>query len=126
MKNTVEGTFGSVSKVFSSVSKGLLVLTDDPDYMSRREEDDLEKPQNPLEGLGYGLRSTITGVAGGISGIIEKPVEGVKKEGVTGFFKGTLRGISGLIIMPISGTLDFFSKTTEGFKNMVSSSEKEV
>lgn len=28
--------------------------------------------------------------------------------------------------MPISGALDFFSKTSEGIKNLVSSSDKEV
>jgi hypothetical protein len=37
-----------------------------------------------------------------------------------GFFKGTLKGVSGLVIMPLSGTLDLLSKTSEGFKNLVS------
>jgi vacuolar protein sorting-associated protein 13A/C len=71
--NTVEGTFGSVSKVLSTMSRGLLFLADDEEFMIRREEDNLERPQNIIEGLGFGLRSTITGIAGGITGVFEKP-----------------------------------------------------
>jgi hypothetical protein len=73
LQNTVEGTFGSVSKVLSTFSRGLLIFTDDQDYISRREEDNFERPANVLDGLGFGLRSTITGIAGGITGLIEKP-----------------------------------------------------
>jgi len=31
--------------------------------------------------------------------------------------KGTYKGLSGLVVKPISGALDFFSKTSEGIKN---------
>ena len=79
-----------------------------------------------MEGIGFGLRSTITGVAGGITGLIEKPYEGAKADGISGFFKGTMKGFGGLLIMPVSGTLDFFSKTSEGIKNHVSSGAREV
>lgn len=48
-----------------------------------------------------------------------KPFEGAKKDGVKGFFKGTLQGISGLIIKPVAGLLDAAAKTTEGIKNTV-------
>ncbi len=74
IQNTVEGTFGSVSKMFSSWSKGMLFITDDPDFINRREEENLEKPSNPIEGLGFGLYSTIAGVAGGLTGLFEKPI----------------------------------------------------
>ena len=126
IKNTVEGTFGSVSKVFSSVSKGLLFIADDPEYINRREEDNLEKPKNVIEGLGFGLRSTMTGVAGGLTGLFEKPIKGAKEEGAKGLLKGTMKGVSGLVVKPLSGALDFFSKTSEGIKNLVSTTDKEV
>ena len=126
VKNTVEGTFGSVSKVLSTVSRGMLVIVDDQDFIERREEDNLERPKNLLEGLGFGLRSTITGVAGGLTGLVEKPIVGAKQEGVKGFFKGTAKGVGGLIIMPISGAIDFFSKTSEGIKNSVNNGERLV
>jgi len=76
LKNTVEGTFGSVSKIFSSLSKGMLFLADDPEFINQREEENLEKPQNPIEGLGFGIRSTMIGLAGGLTGIFEQPIQG--------------------------------------------------
>ena len=76
LKNTVEGTFGSVSKIFSSLSKSMLFLADDPEFINQREEENLEKPQNPIEGLGFGIRSTMTGLAGGLTGIFEQPIQG--------------------------------------------------
>jgi vacuolar protein sorting-associated protein 13A/C len=126
IKNTVQGTFGSASKMLSSVSKGLLFITDDIEFINKREEENMDKPKNVLEGVGYGLKSTFTGVASGITGVFENPIKGAQKEGVKGFMKGTYKGMSGLIVKPISGALDFFSKTSEGIKNTASSQDKEV
>ena len=44
VKNTVEGTFDSVSKIISTVSKGILFIAHDPDYINLREEENLDKP----------------------------------------------------------------------------------
>lgn len=46
-----------------------------------------------------------------------KPIESTKKEGVLGFFKGTAQGLAGLVVKPVTGVVDFASKTTEGLKN---------
>jgi len=43
-----------------------------------------------------------------------------------GFMKGTYKGVSGLIVKPISGTLDFFSKTSEGIKNTAATTQKQI
>lgn len=122
----MQGTFGSASKMISSVSKGLLFITDDMDFIKKREEENMDKPKNVIEGLGYGLKSTFTGIASGITGVIENPIAGAKQGGVSGFFKGTYKGVAGLVVKPISGTLDFFSKTSEGIKNTASFDEKKV
>lgn len=76
--------------------------------------------------MGYGLRSSLTGVAGGVTGLVQKPILGARQEGVTGFLKGTAKGVGGLLVMPISGAIDFFSKTSEGIKNSVNSGERHV
>jgi hypothetical protein len=62
--------------MFSQVSKGLLFITDDIDYINKREEDNMDKPKNVLEGVGYGLKSTFTGIASGITGVFENPYKG--------------------------------------------------
>lgn len=79
-----------------------------------------------IEGVGYGLKSTARGIASGITGVVEKPIEGVKKEGFKGFLKGTYKGLSGLVVKPLSGALDLFSKTSEGIKNTAGPKEKKV
>lgn len=112
--------------MLSSVSKGLLFITDDIDYINKREEENLERPKNALEGVGYGLKSTFTGIASGITGVFENPVKGAKKDGVKGFFVGTYKGMSGLVVKPLSGALDFFSKTSEGIKNTASPKDKQI
>lgn len=57
---------------------------------------------------------------------MEKPIQGAKSGGVKGFFKGTYKGVSGLVVKPISGALDFFSKTSEGIKNTAGPQQKKV
>ena len=126
LKNTVQGTFGSASKMLSSVSKGLLFFTDDTEFINKREEENLDKPKNIIDGVGYGLKSTMNGIASGITGVFENPYKGAKKDGIKGFFTGTYKGVSGLVVKPLTGALDFFSKTAEGIKNTASSSDKEV
>jgi len=121
-QNTVQGFFGSTSKITYSLSKGLLFLTDDADYINKREEENREKPKNALEGLGLGLKSTFTGIASGVTGVIENPIRGAQEGGVKGFLVGTYKGTSGLIVKPISGAIDLISKTSEGIKNTATTS----
>lgn len=50
-------------------------------------------------------------------GVVKKPAQAVSKEGVGGFFKGTLQGVTGLFVKPITGGLDAVSKVSEGVSN---------
>lgn len=109
---------GSVSKISSSVSKGLLMLTNDKDFIYQRDVDTIKKkPKNLLQGLGLGFRSAMNSVGSGISGVVMQPIEESQKGGFIGFMKGTVKGITGLVVKPLSGTLDFISITSEGIKN---------
>ncbi len=67
---------GSVSKISSSVSKGLLMLTNDKDFIYQRDVDTIKKkPKNLLQGLGLGFRSAMNSVGSGISGVVMQPIE---------------------------------------------------
>lgn len=49
MKNTFIGTIGSASKMVSIVSKGLLVLSNDKEFIYKRDIDNIKKkPKNML------------------------------------------------------------------------------
>ena len=55
LKNTVEGTFGFAQSLTGQMSKLLLVVTADDDYLGIREEKLLtEKPRDLVEGVGFG------------------------------------------------------------------------
>lgn len=49
--------------------------------------------------------------------MLTNPVEGIRKEGAIGFFKGIGKGVTGLVLKPMSGLFDATSKTTEGIRN---------
>lgn len=54
-KNTFEGTFGVAEAFTGGISKLALVLNQDGDYLSIREEKIItEKPRNIVEGVGFG------------------------------------------------------------------------
>lgn len=56
-----------------------------------------------------GGKGFLWGVVGGVIGIIIKFVEGVKKEGVVGFFKGIGKGFVGVVVCLIGGIVDMVS-----------------
>ena len=49
--NISKGTFGSVSKIMNAISKGLLIFTDDKEYMILREQNQIQKPENVIHGF---------------------------------------------------------------------------
>lgn len=53
----------------------------------------------------------------GITGLFTQPFENARREGAFGFMKGAAKGLAGLVVKPVTGVIDFASKTTEGIKN---------
>ena len=56
----------------------------------------------------------VTGVLKGISGVVSKPIAGVKEDGATGFLKGMGQGVMGVVMMPIAGAMDLGAHTMQG------------
>eukprot|EP00826_Nyctotherus_ovalis_P004289 TRINITY_DN10918_c0_g2_i2.p1 TRINITY_DN10918_c0_g2~~TRINITY_DN10918_c0_g2_i2.p1 ORF type:complete len:451 (-),score=84.22 TRINITY_DN10918_c0_g2_i2:453-1805(-) len=88
VRGAVAGTFGPASEVTSAFSQGILALSNDDDYIrEKQEEDEKNRPENVIEGVGFGLFSALKLVGSGLAGIITKPVEGASKTGVAGLLK---------------------------------------
>ena len=121
IKNTADGTFNSVSQLSSGVSSAILNITNDKEYINQRQIKKMtEKPNDFMEGFGYGITSMASGIFYGVTDIVRKPIEGIKQEkNLSGFGKGILKGIGGVITKPIAGVIDLVSKTSEGFKNTI-------
>lgn len=77
----------------------------------------MKKPQNVIQGLEKGGKAIFYGFKEGITGVWMQPIENARKEGALGFVKGAAKGLAGLVIKPVTGIIDFASKTTEGIKN---------
>ena len=77
----------------------------------------MKKPKHVFEGIEKGGKAVFHGFKDGITGLFTQPYENAKKEGVVGFFKGTAKGVAGVVVKPVTGVIDFASKTTEGLKN---------
>ncbi|KYQ99943.1 RhoGAP domain-containing protein [Tieghemostelium lacteum] len=75
------------------------------------------KPKTIIDGAAKGIISLGSGFVNGATGIISKPIEGVRKDGFTGFFKGVAKGLSGVVILPVVGVMEFVSYSFQGIVN---------
>lgn len=66
------------------------------------------------DGLIQGTGALAQGVAFGVSGVVRKPVESARQNGILGLAHGLGRAFVGFIVQPVSGALDFFSLTVDG------------
>ena len=71
MKNTFIGTIGSAGKLVSTVSKGLLLINNDKEFIYKRDVDNIKKkPKNLIEGVSQGFKSALNSLSSGISGVV--------------------------------------------------------
>ena len=84
----------------------------------------VEKPNNFVEGFGYGCNTAIGSCASAVKGVITRPwIEGKRYGLMQGVPLGIYQGASGLMLKPLSGGFDLLSKTAEGFKNTIKAFE---
>ncbi|KAG8144829.1 hypothetical protein E2320_013243 [Naja naja] len=90
--------------------------------------DVLGNPFGLIRGLSEGVEALFyepfQGVVGGVTGIVTKPVEGAKKEGAAGFFKGIGKGLVGVVARPTGGIIDMASSTFQGIQRVAESTEE--
>jgi hypothetical protein len=117
LKNTIYGSFNTVSKLTAAMDKGVATLSLDDKYIAERKARAQYKPRHAADGVFEGTKDLARGVFDGITGIVLKPVEGAIEGGVVGFGKGLAKGLIGAAVKPVGGVLAFAAKTTAGIKN---------
>jgi len=117
VKNTVYGTFNSVSKIAGAIGKGVATLSFDDEYVKKRQINQRKEPKHFISGAGQGAFALGKGIFDGITGIVVKPVQGARKDGAKGFAKGIGQGVVGVVVKPVAGVFEAVSKTSEGIKN---------
>lgn len=66
------------------------------------------------DGIIKGTEALAQGFAFGVSGVVTKPVESARQNGLLGLAHGLGRAVLGVVVQPLSGALDFFSLTVDG------------
>ncbi|CAH8840545.1 unnamed protein product [Trichobilharzia szidati] len=118
------GAAGAVSRITGTIGKGIAALTLDEEYKRKRREQLARRPETFGAGLAQGGRGLVMGVFHGFTGVVTKPVEGAKKEGVEGFFKGFGKGLVGAVTRPVSGVVDFASSSFEGIRRLADTAQE--
>ncbi|XP_041355806.1 vacuolar protein sorting-associated protein 13A-like isoform X2 [Gigantopelta aegis] len=122
--HAVGGAAGAVSRITGTLGKGIAALTLDDDYQKKRREQLNKRPASAREGFARGGKGLVMGVFDGVTGIVRKPMEGAKQEGVSGFFKGMGKGLVGVVTRPTSGVIDFASSSFEGIRRLAEMSDE--
>lgn len=66
------------------------------------------------DGIIQGTEALAQGFAFGVSGVVTKPLESARQNGLFGLAHGLGRAFLGFFVQPMSGALDFFSLTVDG------------
>lgn len=66
------------------------------------------------DGIIQGTEALAQGVAFGVTGVVKRPMESARQNGLLGFAHGLGQAVIGFIAQPMSGALDFFSLTVDG------------
>ncbi|KAK9266873.1 hypothetical protein L1049_027132 [Liquidambar formosana] len=106
---------GMTSSTLASLSKGFAELSTDGQFLQLRSK---QVRSRRITGVGdgfiQGTEALAQGFAFGVSGVVTKPVESARENGLLGLAHGLGRAFLGFIVQPVSGALDFFSLTVDG------------
>lgn len=111
---TIGGAAGAFSKITGTLGKGLATLTMDKEFQKSRQKTS-DARSNIVQSFAQNLGK---GFVSGITGLYEKPKEGLA-EGGLGVFKGFGKAILGVVAKPTTGAIDFASQTLEGVRKFV-------
>ena len=64
------------------------------------------------------LGGDMDGIVGGLTGLVSKPLDGARADGVRGFARGLGAGVAGAITKPTAGMLDMVTHMSEGVRDL--------
>ncbi|XP_071692229.1 uncharacterized protein [Rutidosis leptorrhynchoides] len=106
---------GMTSSTLASLSKGFAELSTDGQFLQLRSKQVWSRRITGVgDGFLQGTEALAQGVAFGVSGVLRKPVESARQNGLIGLAHGLGRACLGFVVQPVSGALDFFSLTVDG------------
>ena len=101
----VGGTFGSASKMSGSLAEVVRNVTGLEELNRSKYDEHGVLNTSMTMGFRHGGDMIMSSVTHGVSGLIDHPIEGFQRHGVSGALKGTLKGLVGLVAAPVTGAL---------------------
>ncbi|XAR70581.1 hypothetical protein NMG60_11027484 [Bertholletia excelsa] len=106
---------GMTSSTLASLSKRFAELSTDGQFLQLRMKQVWSRRITGVgDGIMQGTEALAQGVAFGVSGVVKKPMESARQNGLLGLAHGLGQAFLGIIVQPVSGALDFFSLTVDG------------
>ena len=119
----IKGTVGSIIKggegFVRNISSYVSML--DPDNLGSLSDEGIN--QTAGDTVINGFMSLGANLVGGVTGLITKPVEGGRKDGITGAISGVGRGLLGLVAKPVAGVLEFGAGVLGGVRKAIDDEE---
>jgi len=82
-------------------------------------EDMVKRPDSAFSGTLHGIKGGALEVTSGITGLLTKPYEGAKQEGVKGLFKGFGKGLLGAVASPFTAVFKMGTSITQGIEGSI-------
>ncbi|KAK8888552.1 hypothetical protein M9Y10_033283 [Tritrichomonas musculus] len=105
-----------------SISFAFVGLSNAIHKMNSQTKIDVAFNQEKGKVVQRGFQQFGKGLLNGVTGIIMKPVKGLKKDGAKGFFIGLGKGVGGIITDPLAGVIDASNGIVGEIKNALSES----
>ncbi|KAL8529518.1 hypothetical protein ACS0TY_006808 [Phlomoides rotata] len=106
---------GMTSSTLASLSKGFAELSTDGQFLQLRSKQVWSRRITGVgDGIVQGTEALAQGFAFGVSGVVRKPIESARQNGLLGLAHGLGQAFLGFFVQPMSGALDFVSLTVDG------------
>ena len=118
VKSLFSGIVGGTADSASKITGGLLNATKMIQGESNDNNINIKKEEEPkgfFGGAFSGFKKGFNEITKGVTGIVTKPIEGSKKEGIGGFFKGIGKGVMGAALTPVNSVLTVGNETVKEY-----------
>ncbi|XP_057314177.1 intermembrane lipid transfer protein VPS13A-like isoform X2 [Hydractinia symbiolongicarpus] len=124
--HTIGGTAGAASLITEQLGQVVAAMSFDSEYKRRRRQEMSSDPSGIGEGLAIGGKQFVLGLVFGISGLVTKPIQGARKSGIEGFFKGVGKGVLGLLVKPTGGVIDLLTSSLDGVRRFAEQGGEDI
>ena len=117
LSNTVSSVVGGAASVTGTVGNMASALAGGEGNVRTN------KPTDVFSGVGKGVADIGKGLFRGVTGVVTKPMEGLRRGGLEGMAKGAVQGLVGVVAAPVGGVVTGVTRVLQGVEGTLQSRE---